>query len=34
VAINWRRIDSWFRTVTARRNPNMILLTLSLLVSG
>ncbi len=25
---NWRPIDSWFRTVTARRNPNLILLTL------
>jgi hypothetical protein len=30
---NWRPIDSWFRTVTARRNPNMILLTLSVLIS-
>lgn len=27
----WRRIDSRFRTVTARRNPNMILLTASVL---
>jgi phosphatidylglycerophosphate synthase len=23
----WRRVDSWFRLVTARRNPNLILLT-------
>ncbi len=23
----WRPVDSWFRTITARRNPNMILLT-------
>ena len=29
---NWRPVDSWFRTVTARRNPNLILLTASLLV--
>jgi phosphatidylglycerophosphate synthase len=28
---NWRPIDSWFRTVTARRNPNLILLTAGLL---
>ena len=25
----WRPLDSHFRTVTARRNPNMILLTIS-----
>jgi phosphatidylglycerophosphate synthase len=24
----WRRIDTWFRLVTARRNPNLLLLTL------
>lgn len=24
----WRRIDTWFRLVTARRNPNLVLLTL------
>lgn len=24
----WGRIDSWFRTITARRNPNLALLTL------
>jgi phosphatidylglycerophosphate synthase len=23
----WRPVDSWFRTVTARRNPNLLLLT-------
>ncbi len=23
----WRRIDTWFRLVTARRNPNLVLLT-------
>jgi phosphatidylglycerophosphate synthase len=23
----WRRVDSWFRLVTARRNPNLVLLT-------
>jgi hypothetical protein len=23
----WRPVDSWFRTITARRNPNLILLT-------
>jgi len=27
----WRPIDAWFRLITARRNPCMILLTLSLL---
>ncbi|WP_420347735.1 CDP-alcohol phosphatidyltransferase family protein [Pelagibius sp.] len=25
----WRRIDTWFRLVTARRNPNLLLLTLA-----
>jgi len=29
----WRPIDAWFRLVTARRNPNLILLTLSILIS-
>lgn len=24
---SWRRFDSWFREITARRNPNLILLT-------
>lgn len=24
----WRRVDTWFRLVTARRNPNLLLLTL------
>jgi len=24
----WRRIDTWFRLVTARRNPNLLLLTM------
>ncbi len=28
----WRPFDSWFRLVTARRNPCMILLTLSVLI--
>ena len=23
---SWRPLDSWFRTITARRNPNLILL--------
>jgi phosphatidylglycerophosphate synthase len=23
----WRRIDTWFRLITARRNPNLVLLT-------
>ena len=27
----WRPIDSYFRTITARRNPNLILLTLGTL---
>ncbi|MEG9883389.1 MAG: CDP-alcohol phosphatidyltransferase family protein [Hyphomicrobiales bacterium] len=29
----WRRIDSMFRQVTARRNPNLVLLTVSALVA-
>lgn len=29
---SWRPIDSFFRTITARRNPNLILLTLGILV--
>jgi phosphatidylglycerophosphate synthase len=24
----WRRVDTWFRLVTARRNPNLVLLTI------
>jgi hypothetical protein len=28
----WRPFDAWFRLVTARRNPCLILLTLSLLI--
>lgn len=28
----WRPFDSWFRLITARRNPNLILLTLGVLV--
>ncbi|WP_299617652.1 CDP-alcohol phosphatidyltransferase family protein [Pelagibius sp.] len=28
----WRRIDTWFRLVTARRNPNLVLLTLAVAV--
>jgi phosphatidylglycerophosphate synthase len=27
----WRRFDSWFREITARRNPNLILLTVAVL---
>ncbi len=27
----WRRIDTWFRLVTARRNPNLVLLTLAVI---
>ena len=27
----WRRIDSWFRLVTARRNPNMVILIVSMM---
>ena len=29
----WRPYDAWFRLVTARRNPNLILLTLSALIA-
>ncbi len=29
----WRPADAWFRLITARRNPNLILLTLSVLVA-
>ena len=29
----WRPYDAWFRLITARRNPNLILLTLSVLVA-
>ena len=29
---SWRPIDSFFRTITARRNPNLILLTFGILV--
>lgn len=28
----WRRIDTWFRLVTARRNPNLVLLTVATLL--
>ncbi len=28
----WRRIDTLFRQITARRNPNMVILTASALV--
>jgi phosphatidylglycerophosphate synthase len=28
----WRPVDTWFREITARRNPNLALLTLSVLV--
>jgi phosphatidylglycerophosphate synthase len=28
----WRPIDTWFREITARRNPNLVLLTLSVAV--
>ncbi len=28
----WRKIDTYFRQITARRNPNLILLSLSLLI--
>lgn len=27
----WRRFDSWFRLITARRNPNMVILFVSLI---
>lgn len=26
---SWRPLDSWFRTITARRNPNLVLLSLA-----
>lgn len=29
----WRPYDAWFRLVTARRNPNLILLTVSVLIA-
>ncbi|WPB58952.1 CDP-alcohol phosphatidyltransferase family protein [Xylophilus sp. GOD-11R] len=29
----WRRFDSWFRLITARRNPNLLLLTASVIGS-
>jgi hypothetical protein len=29
----WRPWDAWFRLITARRNPNLILLTLSLMIA-
>jgi phosphatidylglycerophosphate synthase len=29
----WRRIDTYFREITARRNPNLVILTVSLLFS-
>lgn len=29
---SWRPVDSWFRTVTARRNPNLVLLSAATLV--
>ncbi len=29
----WRPYDAWFRLVTARRNPNLILLTLSIFIA-
>lgn len=28
----WRPIDTWFREITARRNPNLVLLTIALLL--
>jgi hypothetical protein len=28
----WRPLDTWFRKITARRNPNLVILTASLLV--
>lgn len=28
----WRPVDSWFRLITARRNPNMVILFISLLL--
>ena len=29
----WRPVDSWFRLITARRNPNMVILFVSMLFS-
>jgi hypothetical protein len=29
----WRPADSWFRLITARRNPNMVILFASMLVA-
>ena len=29
----WRKIDTWFRQITARRNPNLILMTAGVLVA-
>lgn len=29
----WRPVDSWFRLITARRNPNMVILIVSMLFS-
>jgi phosphatidylglycerophosphate synthase len=31
---SWRRIDSFFRGITARRNPNLVLLTMGLLAGS
>jgi phosphatidylglycerophosphate synthase len=28
----WRKIDTWFRSITARRNPNLLILTASLAI--
>jgi hypothetical protein len=28
----WRPIDSWFRLITARRNPNLLILTVAALL--
>ncbi len=28
----WRKIDTWFRSITARRNPNLLILTGSLII--
>lgn len=30
----WRPLDSWFRLVTARRNPNLIILTVAVLLNA
>jgi hypothetical protein len=29
----WRPFDSWFRLITARRNPNMVILVASLVLA-